>query len=103
MAVVFEYDKIQDPLVRDNFRRLNELIESNPVMAGVFKPFEIQAKASGTLKFKHNLAYRPSDILISFVGQGATVTVDYANTDSTWMSFSVSAPCTFRVLAGRLG
>lgn len=103
MAINFEFDEINDPLTRENFRKLNELIRSNPVMGGVFKPFEITAKAAGPIKFKHNLAYHPRDILISFIGQGAVVTVNYAETDSTWMSFTVSAPCTFRVLAGRLG
>lgn len=90
-----------DPYIRDNFKRLQDSIESEPLLKSDFKFFEIAVNAASVAKaYPHNLGYLPLDVILTRVSGGATVTFLYDRFTSDNIYFTTSAACTFRCFIG---
>lgn len=96
-------ETITDPVIRDNFKKLQEEFYSNPFMNGNMKHFELTlTQAETNYAFKHNLGYKPKDVLITFVEDASAVTVDYDLTNKDFIYFTFPAATTIRFFAGRV-
>jgi hypothetical protein len=94
--------EVKDEYARENFKRLNALLEESPLLKGEFKFFELVLTGAVTnLSLKHNLGFQPKDILQTSVTEGVTVTWKYASFTPTDVVLTTSAACTIRVFIGR--
>jgi hypothetical protein len=89
-----------DAQVRENFIKILEEFRANPLLGGHFKFYE-ERFSSGTIQFlKHDLGFKPYDVLITSVSDGALVTINFKETDRNFIVLNTSQPCTVRLLAG---
>ncbi len=83
---------VSDPVVRENFDRLQKLADDD--LFGKFKGkhVEIERAKDGTYSYQHNLGYRPHDVLqTSLITDGAATLVwNYADFNRTSVSFTVA-------------
>lgn len=102
----FFIPQISDKYVQENFQNLQQFLQEASLLAE-FKGFEVSfTSTSDDYKFKHNLGFRPKDVVItSQIGSGsASVNSSLATADS--LSFKISGtvtkdnPLTVRFLAG---
>lgn len=93
-------DEIADPILRENFRTLQEYFQKDTNLQG-FEHFEIEFEAAVVnFKFPHNLRFTPQDIVqTSKIGAG-TVTYNYSSFDSTNLDITTTGAATIRFYAG---
>ena len=96
-------DEIEDEFAQENFRRLQDLWNENPVLKAGFKFYSITTTAAVTNQaFKHNLDFTPSDIIVlSRVPYTATFTPRFDTFNATNIYFDTSAAVTVRFFLGR--
>lgn len=99
-------DEIKDTYIRDNFRRLQDFLNVDPLRKGQFKFYEIVLKtAAVNAVYPHRLGFLPFDVLHLSVRlpDTATVTWHYDKFDEINLVFSTSGGCTIRAYIGRYG
>jgi hypothetical protein len=85
---------------KENFDNLNEAWKNNPFTRFEGKHVEVSYDAATTnSKIAHSLGWVPNDILVTKLTAG-TVTINWANIDSTYIDITVSAACTVRMMVG---
>lgn len=97
-------EQVQDPISRENFLKVNQMVQADPFQKSNFKFFEITfTKAETNKKLPHSLGFLPKDIIqTSLIGAG-TVTWNYTLFDSTNLNITTSAACVVRAFIGRYG
>lgn len=94
-------DPIGDARTRENFQKIIEEFGKNPFLKGTFRVFESSPKKADTShKIIHGLGFAPTDIIITFISNDATVRPVFSDVTRTVIAFDVSKECTFRCLAG---
>lgn len=93
---------IPDLFLRKNFERIKSAFNSDPIISGQFKHFEIIFTSAVThFKFPHNLGFKPSDIIqTSLIGTGS-LTFNYSLFDATNLDITTTGAVTARLFAGR--
>lgn len=94
-------EDLEDPDIRENFKRLQDYLKAEPVLKGQFNFFEIKVDSAVTLqKFAHNLGFAPQDVIqTSIIGTGQ-LTWNYENFDRNYIVFTTTGPCKVRVFVG---
>lgn len=96
-----EFDRIADPIVRENFSKLLEYVRTENLLLGGFKFFELTfTQAETNKKIPHGLGYRPKDIIQTSITGDGDVLWHYANFDATHIEVSTSDACVVRVFIG---
>lgn len=100
---------LNDPQVRENFKRIADFLTGHPILKGNFEFFSFSVATPGTsvnnYRFPHNLGYTPRDILVtSAIGSG-TVTWNFDKFSSTELDLSIAGATpggtlTLRVFVG---
>jgi hypothetical protein len=94
-------NEITDPFIKENFERLTKIINNQPLMRGEWEFFEVSFPAAVTnFKFKHNLGFKPRDVIeTSKIGAGS-ITFNYSAFDATNIDITTSGALTVRFFAG---
>lgn len=101
MKVKMLTEQIPDEYVRDNFKRLANALDFEPILRGNFKFFEIVLDAAVTgFDYPHSLTFLPKDVILEGISGGATITFHYDNFTTTNIQFTTSAGCTVRCFVG---
>ncbi len=83
---------IEDPVVRENFDKLQRLSDDN--LFGKFKGkhFSVVLTKNMTYSFKHNLGFAPQDVIPTSIltGGSATLVWNYSLFDRTNISLTVA-------------
>jgi hypothetical protein len=94
--------EIQDQHVRENFVRIKRELETQQILSGFWRFFEIDFSEVGVkIPFKHNLSFVPRDIIILSREGSHNLYFNYQDFDSTNIYVTNSGPCRVRFLAGR--
>jgi hypothetical protein len=94
--------EVENEYSQENFKRLQDFINGQPLMKGIFKFFEITYPAAASFEgFTHGLGFQPKDVIMTSVTGGATVTWHYENFDSEKVYITTSTGTTIRVFIGR--
>ena len=73
--------EVQDPYVRENFRRIKDSLEAEQILGGYFKFFEQEITQVGVkVPIKHNLSFIPQDIIILSIEGSRSIYLDRKST-----------------------
>lgn len=102
-APEFVIDRITDQVVRDNFRKLKEFMDSELVFSG-FRKFEITFTAAEPHhRLPHGLGFLPKDIVLtSRIGSGV-VSFNQDLSTTTELDLTSTGACVVRFIAGSFG
>lgn len=92
--------ELNDRYATENFRKLREfLVKETPFLGWRF--FEVSLNDAVTdFAFKHNLAFQPKDIILTFVSNGATASFNYDLLTKENVVLTVSEACVVRFICG---
>lgn len=94
--------EIDDVFVRENFKKILSLLNTNPVLNGEFKFFEVDIPAaSSPFKLRHGLSFVPKDILVTFIEGDHRFYFEYQNFTKEEIWITNDGPVRIRFLAGR--
>lgn len=93
--------EIEDQYLKENFIRLNDYLNGQPLFNGIFRHFEIRIPSSVTnFKFVHNLGFKPNDVIqTSAIGSG-NLTWNYDKFDAKFLDITTTGPVTVRAFIG---
>jgi hypothetical protein len=93
-------DNTSESTIRENFEKLAQLIQKNPILAGDFKHLEIfVTNPTSTYKVFHRLGFRPKDVIITYVSTG-TATPVFSSFNNESIELNISNASTIRLLIG---
>ena len=94
--------EIEDGYVQENFKRIMDYGDANPLDRSNFKFFSIDISSAVTnYRFKHNLGFTPLDVIIMHNKNNVSVTLNYTKFDSNELDITASGATTIRCLVGR--
>lgn len=94
--------EVEDKWSRENFQRVQDFVNDEPIFKGAWKFFSITVTAVTTRRaYSHNLGFQPKDVITLSVSGGYDVVWDYDSFTPTQIVFSTSGPCTIRAFIGR--
>jgi hypothetical protein len=91
---------IDDPVVRDNFDRLQQILESDVFRNYRCEHFSFYLPEAGTFELDHLLGFIPEDVIVTSVTGGATVDVDLESADENTIEVTTDAETTIRCFLG---
>lgn len=94
--------EIQDEYVQENFKRLMDYGNANPIDRSNFQFFSIEIpEAVSNFKYRHGLGFTPLDVIITNNKNNVNITFNYSSFDSNEISINASGATTLRCLIGR--
>jgi hypothetical protein len=95
--------EVKDTYVRENFQRVQNLHDQNPLMRGqwVMKEYEFIGAVTNQ-KVPHGLSFQPKDVLLTRITGVGTITLNHDKFDLTNLDFTTTGPCVVRLLVGTL-
>lgn len=94
--------EIEDQYVQENFKRIMDYGNANPLDRCSFQFFSIEIPGSVTnFKYKHGLGFRPLDVIIMHNVNNVSITLNYSKFDSNDLDITASGATTLRCLVGR--
>jgi hypothetical protein len=92
---------IEDPYVRENITRIKRELESEQILSGFWRFFEVDVTQTGVkVPIKHNLSFVPKDIIILSKEGDHNLYFDYGSFDANNIYVTTQNPCRIRFLAG---
>ena len=96
-----DYSLISDPIIRDYFRYIVEDLESQSVLKGNWKFFEMSFDSAVTnKKIPHHLGFVPKDVLQLSVTGAGNITWNYSSFDSDNLDVTTTGACVIRAYIG---
>lgn len=94
-------EEVTDPIVRDNFQRIEEGIKTYPFLKGTWRFVEIEfSGAIANFNYRHGLGFIPKDVIqTSLVGSGA-ITWYYDQFSRDNVVLTSTGPCIVRAFIG---
>jgi hypothetical protein len=94
--------EIEDPYVQENFKRLMDYGNANPLDRANFQFFSIDIPSAVTnFKYRHGLGFAPLDVIIMHNSNNAAITLNYSKFDSNELDINASGATLLRCLVGR--
>lgn len=94
---------LSDPVLQENFRRIEALFINFPLFKGKFEFFDYSLESPSypaTIIRKHRLGFKPLDIIVtSTIGPGS-VTWNYTDFSATDISVTITNSVRIRFFAG---
>lgn len=92
---------IEDPYVRENFKRILNYLEEFPLFRGEWEFFTLNIGSSVTnLNLAHGLGFKPLDVIqTSSIGAG-TLTFNYSKFTDETISVTTTGACSVRCFIG---
>lgn len=101
--ITLDTEKIDNENIRENFEKISEVINSNPIVGGELKVFNIEVfDTSSTILIRHGFKFTPTDVWVSWISQPSTVSIKYEFIDNEFLAFTSSQECKLRIIAGRI-
>lgn len=101
MTLNLRIEEIPDPIVRDNFQRIEEWFRTLPLLKGTWRFIEINVdKAEANLKIPHRLRFKPTDVIMTSKTGSGDVTWHYDLFDRTKIEITTTGPCVIRAFVG---
>ena len=94
-------NEITDKFIRDNFQRISNFIQSQDLLAGDFKFFQLDLDGTANQIVSHNLGFLPKDVIFLGVTDSESVTFNYDSFTRDVFSITSTGSCTVRFFAGR--
>jgi hypothetical protein len=95
-------DKVDDPNLRDNFQAIEEYLQSQNLLAGQWRYFEVEYfAAENEAKFPHYLNFIPRDIIITSLEGDQRISWNYKKFGRKNVNLNVSGPCRIRGFLGK--
>lgn len=92
--------EVLDEYTRENFKNLREYLLQETVLQG-FKHFVITvSKAETNLRFKHNLGFKPLDLIQTSLTGAGSITWNYTLFDTDFIDLTSTAACEVRLFLG---
>lgn len=95
-------NQIDNLETRENFKKLSDEFESNPIFNTNWKLFDIEFTASSTKTIYHKLGYRPIDLIETFKTGAGAITYNYDSFDSETISVTSTGVARVRFIIGRM-
>lgn len=93
--------EITDPILRENFRRIQEGLTELAFLKGKWRFVEIEFKgALADQPFAHGLGFAPKDVLVTSVLGSGSVTWSYSKFTREHVYLSSTGPVTVRAFIG---
>lgn len=93
--------EILDRYSQDNFQRLTNYINAEPVLKGRFKFFTYTFTGAVTNeKILHHLGFQPKDVLQTSLTGAGTITWNYDRFDVNYINVTTTGPCVVRAFLG---
>jgi hypothetical protein len=93
--------EINDPYIRDNFRRIEDILRSESLLKGSFKFFEIEIDGAVTnLKYSHNLGFVPKDVIQTSITGSGSLDWNFPNFTKDFLDITTTGPVTVRAFIG---
>ena len=94
--------EIEDQYVQENFKRLMDYGNANPLDRSNFQFFSIEIPGVVTnFKYRHGLGFAPLDVIIMHNSNNAAITLNYSKFDSNELDINASGATLLRCLVGR--
>jgi hypothetical protein len=94
--------EIEDQYVQENFKRLMDYGNANPLDRANFQFFSIDIPSAVTnFKYRHGLGFTPLDVIIMHNSNNAAITLNYSKFDSNELDINASGATLLRCLVGR--
>ena len=105
MNIALLVNQIEDPIVRDNFKKIMDFLNQQELGASAFKAVELYVTANATgIKIKHGLNSVPKDAILTMMvsPSGARLVVGYSDFTNEEVSFDVTGLSSGETLHARL-
>jgi hypothetical protein len=102
--------EIEDQYVQENFKRIMDYGNANPLDRANFQFFSIEIpeipvtippSTSVNIKYRHGLGFTPLDVIIMHNSNNAAITLNYSKFDSNELDINASGATLLRCLVGR--
>lgn len=95
-------ESIKDLQVRENFRRLQDLLRANPLVGGVWALRELNIPGAVTnMRVPHGLTFKPTDVWTSRQSGAGALTLNWEKFDRTHLDLTTTGAVQVRLLIGR--
>lgn len=95
-------DLIDDPVVRENFLKVQQFIKEWPFTKGTWRFYDVSFVGAVTnFKYPHNLGFIPKDVVQTFKSGAGTVTYNYDSFDATNIDITTTGAAQIRFFLGR--
>jgi hypothetical protein len=92
--------EIDDQVVRENFRRIEEFLNLETKLAG-FVHIDVSVSSAVTEKrVAHNLGFKPMDLIRTRITGSGDLTFNYLDFNDRTITFSTTGPVRFRAFVG---
>jgi hypothetical protein len=104
--IQFNLKEILDPYVQESLKKLDKFLRDNLFAQSTFKLIKITVSSDNAhYRFKHNLGFKPTDLIPTFTKGTGTVVWNYALFDSEFLDLTFTGtdpkdPLTVRAFAG---
>lgn len=93
--------QIEGAVERENFQKIDEEFQNgNPLLASGWKRFDLEFEGAVTKAVRHNLGYKPLDIIVTHDTCGFAY--DHENFTSTEIEITTAGAGRVRFLLGRM-
>ena len=96
------FKELMDKYIIENFRQVQEYVNSHDILRAHFYHKEFCFNAAGTYTVNHGLFLVPKDLIVTWREGNIGVTIDYDSVDDTSMSVTVTGKGCFRVFFGNV-
>lgn len=104
MSVSLLKKEVKDEYSKENFRRIENTFNADPLRKGNFKFYERSFSTTGsypyTFDYVHNLGFEPKDVILTSV-IGGDIDFNYVDFTPTTVNITISAALTARFFLGR--
>lgn len=92
---------IEDPYIRENFKRLSNFLQSFPLFRGEWAFFELTFDSAKTnALIGHGLGFRPTDIIQTSKTGAGDITFNYDLFTSENLNITTTGACVVRCFVG---
>ena len=100
MKLNISLNNITDPQIRDTFASIKSTVETDTILKGTWKLYDISLASASTVRYQHRLGFIPTDVIVTSV-RGASVTFDYDSFDKEIIVFTSTGKTRIRFFAGK--
>lgn len=92
---------IDDPYIRENFKRLESFLQDFPLFRGEWRFFELTFSAAVTNeKRAHGLGFTPLDVIQTSVAGAGDITFNHSEFSDTTIDVTTTGACVVRCFIG---
>jgi len=95
-------NQIEDVETRENFKKLSDVFETNPIFNTNWRLYDLEFTAAETRTIYHKLGYRPIDLIETFKTGAGSVSYNFDNFTNEVISVTSTGAARVRFIIGRM-